>query len=269
MKITILIPAYNEESRILLTLEDVYSYFKSSDYIVEIIVVDDGSIDSTSHIVRDFARNHTISLDGRMNGDLNCDKKFTIKLFSYPKNEGKGYAVRFGALNATGEYLLVIDADGSTPVSEFQKLLNVSLKEDATIVIGSRALPSGETVLTTSFHRKYLGRLFNLFVRFLSVGELRKYNLQDTQCGFKLFSKKAYKTIFPLQTISGFAFDCELLTIASLHNIVIREVSVNWTNIAGSKVNLFRDPFFMIIELLKIRYQAAMGIYKGDCSNFG
>jgi dolichyl-phosphate beta-glucosyltransferase len=236
--LSIIIPAYNEEHRILPVLTSIIEYFSKKDMSFEVLVVSDGSTDATSTVVV-----NTFS------GDT------PIRVLAYPDNKGKGFAVRHGALYAQGQYVLIADADGATPVEEFEKLLAV-MREGYDVAVGSRALNTGSVELKARRHRIILGRVFNFFVNILCVPGIR-----DTQCGFKLFTRTAADMLFKRQSIDGFAFDCELLHIAHVHSLQIKEVAVNWYNVEGSKVNLMTDPLYMFLELLKIRYRSLTGRY--------
>ena len=236
--ISIVIPAFNEGSRISKTLVSLKEYFDQSFPNYEVIVVDDGSTDSTSSVVLGFN-----------------DKIKNLRLISYPKNQGKGYAVRMGVTNSKGNLILFADADGSTPFSQTKKLIDIS-KQGFDVVIGSRALSEEGVVLKTSLHRKVLGRIFSIFVR-----SILHFSILDTQCGFKLFKKNAAKVIFPLQTLNGFSFDVELLYLARIKNFSVREVPVNWSNVEGSKVRLINDSVKMFFDLLKIYLKDKTGSY--------
>lgn len=248
--ISIVVPAYNEERRLPPTLLDLVDYFDRQSLAYEIIVVDDGSTDGTSEVVRKFER-----------------VREQVKLIQLPKNYGKGHAVRLGALNTHGKTILFADADGATPVSEFSKLYE-AIQGGAEIAIGSRALYSEETKVSTSFHRKILGRIFNSIVNSLLLPQLK-----DTQCGFKMFSRSAGLFLFKQQRSDRFSFDVELLYIARKAQIGIREISVNWTNIPGSKVNLIVDSFTMFRDLFrfKVWHRAVEGSdyvgFKNELSN--
>ncbi len=230
--ISIVIPAYNEELRILPTLEKTLRYASLYDKKFEIIVVDDGSSDSTSSIVSELSNNHP-----------------QVFCLSYPENQGKGFAVQFGVMNSKGKLILYMDADGSTPIEEFLKLYEEMKRSRADIVIGSRALFDQSSSVKTVWYRKLIGRIFNNLVNIILVPEIK-----DTQCGFKLFNRSSASKIFPTLTSKGFAFDCEVLFKAQKLNLKIREVSVNWTNVSGSKVDLFKHPISMLFDILRLRF---------------
>ena len=228
--LSVIIPAYNEEWRLPPTLIDIVDYLDQLPLHYEIVVVDDGSKDSTATVVHKFER-----------------VRKQIRLIRLPKNCGKGYAVRTGAMNAKGALILFADADGATPFAEFHRL-DEALKKGADIAIGSRALSSQETKVETSFHRKYLGRAFNLCINWILLP-----GFADTQCGFKLFKRNAAMFLFGQQRSSGFSFDVELLYMAKLAGLKIDEVPINWHNVPGSKVRLIVDAMRMFRDVIRFR----------------
>ncbi|MBN8550224.1 MAG: glycosyltransferase family 2 protein [Deltaproteobacteria bacterium] len=233
--LSVIVPTYNEERRLPPTLVDMIDYLDSRKISYEIIVVDDGSCDRTSEVVKKFERIRS-----------------QVHLIRVPKNYGKGHAVRTGVLNANGRRVLFADADGSTPIEEVQRL-EAALDRGAHIAIGSRALASENTKVTTSWHRKYLGRAFNLCVNAMILPQVA-----DTQCGFKLFTGPCAKFLFERQQSDGFSFDVEILFIARQAGLKVEEVPINWTNIPGSKVSLVLDALRMFrdIVLYKVRHRA-------------
>jgi dolichyl-phosphate beta-glucosyltransferase len=237
--LSVIIPAYNEERRLPATLESVYLFLSQSGHTFEILVVDDGSLDGTCDVVQEFASHH----DG-------------LRLVSYAPNQGKGCAVRTGMLAARGDYLLMNDADGSSPIEEVDKLLD-ALKGGADVAIGSRAKVDPGVVVKAQLHRKYIGNTFNLIVQKLLLP-----GIQDTQCGFKLFKRDVAQDIFAVARLNGYAFDVELLYIAKLRNYKIAELAINWTNTEGSKVNVLTDSPRMLAEVLRITLGAWTGSYR-------
>ncbi len=236
--ISIIIPAFNEESRLPKTLISVCEYFSSRAESHEIIVVDDGSADDTCRVVHSF------------------EKLFpSVKLLTYPNNRGKGYAVRFGMLNARGSLLLFTDADGATPIEEFERLRTAVLG-GAQIAIGSRAMFSLDTHVRTVWYRKLLGRIFNAVVNLLLLP-----GIADTQCGFKLFLRPVGRYLFSIQKVEGFSFDVEVLFLAKKAGCRIVEVPVNWTNIPGSRISLVRDSLRMFLDVVRFRFRDWFGVY--------
>ena len=239
MQLSVVIPAYNEDRRLPGTLALAYRYLYQSGMSFEIIVVDDGSYDNTADFVEGFAREYP-----------------GVRLLSYTPNRGKGHAVRTGMLAASGDLVLMTDADGSSPIEEVEKLLK-KVQEGCEVVIGSRAKEDSQAVVKALLHRKYIGNTFNLIVQSLILP-----GIKDTQCGFKLFSRAAAQDIFSVSKLNGYAFDVEVLYIARLRGYKFAEVAINWANVEGSKVNVLTDSPRMLMEVLRITFGAWTGAYK-------
>jgi dolichyl-phosphate beta-glucosyltransferase len=228
--VSVVVPAFNEERRLPPTLIDMIDFFDQQPFSYEIIVVDDGSSDLTSEVVRKFER-----------------VREQVKLIQLPKNHGKGHAVRVGVVNSRGAVVLFADADGATPIEEFHRLYK-AITSGADIAIGSRALGSTDTKVSTSVHRKLLGRIFNRCVNTVLLP-----SITDTQCGFKMFSRPVALFLFKRQRADRFSFDVEILYIAMKAGLSIQEVAINWTNIPGSKVNLLVDSLTMLRDVFQFR----------------
>jgi dolichyl-phosphate beta-glucosyltransferase len=241
--ISIVIPAFNEEDRIGSTLSRVVDYFKTGEHSFEVVVVDDGSSDGTVRIVQKC----------RDSGDLDA----SIRLICNEENRGKGYSVRRGMLEADGRYGLLSDADLSTPIEEYAKLEREVIGGDFDIAIGSRDVEGANVEVRQSAIRENSGKLYNVFVRTLTGLPFR-----DTQCGFKLFDLRQKDQLFGRQLIERFSFDVELLIIARRLGMTIREVPVVWRHDSGSKVNFVRDGSRMLLDLLRVRWNALRGKYR-------
>jgi dolichyl-phosphate beta-glucosyltransferase len=228
--ISVVIPAYNEEFRLPPTLIQCIDHLEQEGLSYEIIVVDDGSRDGTSEMVRRFQRIRP-----------------QIILIRLPRNRGKGHAVRTGVLNSHGAQVLFADADGSTPFTELERLQRAINEQRAQVAFGSRAVPDQDTLVSAVWYRRIIGRVFNFLVNSVALP-----NVKDTQCGFKLFCRKAAMELFSRQTVDGWSFDVEILYLARRLNIQCVEVPVNWRSIAGSKVNLLIDPIKMFIQIIGI-----------------
>lgn len=235
--VSIIVPAFNEASRIGKSIRKIDSFMRRSPFSCELIVVDDGSADDTADIVS----------QSRTKG---------LKLVRNERNHGKGYTVRQGVLSATGKYVLFTDADLSAPIEELNKLIEVALNEDADVVIGSRAVDRRYIEKHQSRLRELSGITFNMMVR-LILG----LRLHDTQCGFKLFDRAKSRRIFEQQTTFGFGFDAELLYLAQRNGLRIRETPVRWSHAEGSKVRVIRDGLRMFMDLVRIRWNAITGRY--------
>lgn len=228
--LSIVIPAYNEEKRIGKTIERVHSYLSSKGYSFEILVVDDGSTDGTESLVRKLS-----------------EQLENIALISYRPNRGKGHAVKKGVLASKGKFVLISDADLSTPIEEADKLLALC-EGQVDIAFGSRALPDSRVEIEQGFIRRIMGRTFNLLVRALALPGVR-----DSQCGFKCLKGEAARDLFSMQVTDGFAFDVELLARAVKQGYRIQEVPIRWLNVASSTVHPFRDAITMLRDLLKVK----------------
>jgi len=239
VRLSVIIPAYNEEPRIGQTLDDLLAFFAGKDYRAEILVVDDGCTDQTASVVRERMKR------------TDC-----LRLLDYGGNRGKGFAVRHGMRHATGDVRLFFDADGSTPIDQVEKFWPHFVR-GAALCLGSRALPESDIVIRQPWRRQLMGRVFNWLVRLLAVRGFR-----DTQCGFKAFTAAAAELIFPRQQLTGFGFDVELLFIAQCHGLAAVEVPVRWIDSPASRVSPLRDARRMFGELLKIRRLARRGAYR-------
>ncbi len=231
MDISVIVPAFDEASRISSTIEQINTYLNDSFITYEIIVVDDGSTDATRSIVENLAQSI---------GSLRL-------IHSSPPNVGKGHAIKQGILSSSGDLVLVSDADLSTPLSELEKLMPF-MQRGCDIAIGSRGLPSSDIQVRQPWYREGMGKIFNGIVRLLLIN-----SIADTQCGFKLFKGEIARQLFMISRITGFSFDVEILFLAERKGYTIQEVPVRWFHAPDSKVRLLRDPFFMLIDLIKIR----------------
>lgn len=237
---TIIIPVYNEEKRIVKTLHSLLKFLKHHNLKLEIIVVDDGSTDHTLFILKQF-----IGL---------------IKIVPIAPNRGKGFAIRAGMIAASRETILFMDADLATPLTEISKILRVIINNDADLVIGSRNLEP-HLVRRTPF-RLLASSIFN-FISHLLI----PIRYKDTQCGFKVFKEKAAKEIFSRTQIDRWAFDLEVLYLADKLDLKVVECPVEWTDMAGSKVKLFKDAFLMIKDLFRIRFLDLTNSYNLESSS--
>jgi dolichyl-phosphate beta-glucosyltransferase len=228
--ISIVIPAFNEEDRILPTLRMIDDYLRERVRGYEIIVVDDGSSDNTMKVVRS-----------------ECERLKSIRLLSNETNRGKGFSVRRGVMGARHDVVLVSDADLSTPIEEVSKFLPW-VEKGYDVVIGSRALRESDIIRRQPWHRQTMGKTFNLLVRIVVLG-----GFHDTQCGFKMFRTAAGKKIFENLKTEGFAFDVEALLRAKKTGYRVKEVPVRWINSPQSKVRVLRDSARMFLDLVRIR----------------
>jgi len=237
-KYSIVIPAYNESARILATLRSVVLCVRAQGWSAEIIVVNDGSRDSTAEVVRDFAADAP-----------------EVRLLQNPSNRGKGYSVRSGLLQALGEVVMFTDADLSAPIEEAERLF-AAIAAGADIAIGSRWLEKGRQTHRQPLYRQFFGRCFNAVTR--AVMGLR---FADTQCGFKAFTRAAAQTVFQLQTIERWGFDPEILFIGLKRGYRIVEVPVSWAHDERTRMSYLKDGMKMLEEIAIIRWNAFRGRY--------
>lgn len=228
--LSVVVPAYNEEDRLPRTLARLHEYYSGQAYPYDVTVVSDGSKDSTAAVVNAFAQLHP-----------------EFKLLEYHPNHGKGYAVRTGVLVATGDLILFCDADLATPQEETEKLL-ARIQNGADVAIGSRPLKESNLEVRQPFYREFLGRTFNKVVQLLAVP-----GIDDTQCGFKLFTRASARDIFARCKFDGFSFDVEALILARDLGYRIDEVPIRWRHQEGSKVSLVRDGLKMLRDLVRLR----------------
>lgn len=235
---SIVIPAYNESERIQSSLQKIVAFLADQRMSAEVLVVNDGSRDNTSEVIRGFSEKYPF-----------------IRLIENPGNRGKGYSVRNGMLQATGDIVLFTDADLSAPITEAPKLFD-EIAKGADVAFGSRWLVAKLQTERQSLARQAAGRMYNLLMRVL-LG--LKY--KDTQCGFKAFNRRAIETIFTRQLVERWGFDVELLFLARRFKLKIVEVPVQWAHDDRSKINPLVDGIKMFGEMLSIRWNALMGRY--------
>jgi glycosyltransferase involved in cell wall biosynthesis len=234
--LSIIIPAYNEAHRLPETLSRILSYLSAQPYLSEVLVVENGSEDTTLEIARDFARNHP-----------------GLRILQN-EERGKGLAVQRGMLEARGEFRFMCDADLSMPIEQLPRFLPPDLG-DYDIAIASREAP-GAVRYGEPRYRHLVGRIFNLMIRWLALPDL-----QDTQCGFKCFRSAAAVDLFQRQTLPGWSFDVEILYIARHHGYRIVEIPIPWYFNEDSKVRVVSDSLQMGTDLLAIRRNSANGLY--------
>jgi len=236
--LSVIIPSYKEEKRLLKSLEAIKKYRESHDFAIETIVVVDGSPDNTGEIAKKYQ-----------------SQLKDLKVIDRKENKGKGYTVKEGMLAAKGKYLLFTDADNSTPFEQVDKLLKyIDMYE---VVIGSRYIKGGKLAHAQPLTRIIGGRVLNMLIQLLAVR-----GIKDTQCGFKLFQKEAGQAIFKKQTFDRFSFDIEVLAIARKLGYKTKEVGITWYDDPHSTVNPIKDGLRMISDSWQVRKNITKGKYK-------
>lgn len=236
--LSVVIPAYNEETRLPLTLRAVVGYLQKQDYTWDITVVDDGSKDRTAEIVREAG-----VVDPR------------VKLLQYGANRGKGYAVRYGMTRVAGEFRLFMDADNSTTIDHFEQFKNIfPLGFD--VVIGSRDVAGAQIAVHQAWLKEKLGDLGNLWIQFWAVP-----GISDTQAGFKVFKGAVAAEVFPRLTIDRWGFDVEALAVTRYLGFKISEQPIRWANDPNSKVST-KAYFDVLREVVQVRLNFWRGTYR-------
>jgi dolichyl-phosphate beta-glucosyltransferase len=228
-EISIVIPAYNEALRLPTTLDRIERHLATTGLPAEVIVVDDGSRDTTAQVVRERAARWP-----------------QLRLVAAERNGGKGGAVRLGMAAARGHYRIFSDADLSVPIDDMEKLLR-PLRAGAGVAIASRGLRDSQVELHQPWYRETMGKIFNRLVRIFVLG-----GVNDTQCGFKAFTAEVADRVFPVLQTRGFGFDVEVLYRAHQAGYQIVEVPTRWINSPQSRVNPIRHSTMMFLELLAI-----------------
>eukprot|EP01122_Echinamoeba_exundans_P009046 TRINITY_DN3113_c0_g1_i2.p1 TRINITY_DN3113_c0_g1~~TRINITY_DN3113_c0_g1_i2.p1 ORF type:complete len:340 (+),score=80.03 TRINITY_DN3113_c0_g1_i2:33-1052(+) len=249
--LSVIFPAYNEEQRMPATIQETIEYLKQrskkdSKFTWEIIIVDDGSRDATFKLAMEFSKKE------------GADRVRVLKLV---RNRGKGGAVKCGAFVARGRYILMADSDNATQFSDVEKLEAACAKverDGLCVGVGSRAHLEETAVAERTVFRNILMWGFHFLVRF--VGGI--HGIKDTQCGFKMFSRKAAALLFPSQHVERWCFDIELLYLASHFRIPAVEVAVRWEEIAGSKLDPMSASAQMARDLFRIRLFYLLGFWK-------
>jgi dolichyl-phosphate beta-glucosyltransferase len=244
-KLSIVVPAFNEAARLELSLRKIVEYLREMRSPSELLVVDDGSQDDTAAIAEKVARDSA---------------PVPTRVIRYAENRGKGYAVRLGLLEAQANVVLFSDADLSTPITETPKLIDPIRNGECDFSFGSRALDRRLIGVHQPWRREQGGRVFNLIVR-LATG----LPFWDTQCGFKAFRMSVCRPLIEAAQIDRFGFDVELIYLAHLAQLRLREIPVRWDHAAGGPLdasgNYSRDSVRMINEVRRIRAAANAGEY--------
>jgi dolichyl-phosphate beta-glucosyltransferase len=228
--LSVVIPCFNEEHRIVATLEHLVAFLAPRGEPWEIVAVDDGSADGTTRVIH-----------ARFGDEPH------VRTLRYPSNHGKGWALCEGFRAATGDAVLFTDADLATPIEELPRFL-ACLDAGYHIVVGSRVASGANVVVRQPFQRRLSGAVFRGLVRFLGLT-----GVHDTQCGFKLMQRTPVAPLLERATTIGFAFDVELLTLAERAGLRVAELPVEWHDIAGSKIRLWPDAAHIARDVIRLR----------------
>jgi len=243
-ELSIVIPAFEEEARLGDTLARVLGFLHENSPKTEVIVVDDGSGDSTADVASSASSQFP---------------HINVNVIRYEQNRGKGFAVKTGLLAAKADIALFSDADLSTPIEEMSKLIDPIKSGEFDVTFGSRALDRSLIGTHQPWRREQGGKVMNLIIRTMSG-----LPFADTQCGFKAFNMLKFRPLLDVMTIDRFGFDVEFLFVANHHGLRLAEIPVRWNNVEGSKVSVVRDTRRMFTELEQIRRNAKKGIYEKE-----
>jgi dolichyl-phosphate beta-glucosyltransferase len=227
--LSVVVPAYNEEARLGATLKKIVGYLDRRGKTFEVLVVDDGSRDATPSVAEGLG-----------------DER--VRVLQHGENRGKGAAVRTGVLVSQGEWVLITDADLSTPIEDLELLEKRS--SDAEIVLGSRAVAASQIVRHQPLYRELMGKTFNAIIRSLGL-----VGLHDTQCGFKLFRGPVARELFQRTRVDHFAFDVEVVWLAQKAGHRVVEEGVTWEDSPNSRVSPITDAWRMFVDVLELRFR--------------
>lgn len=236
--LTIVVAAFNEAERLPATLPQFASFCHARPN-TDVLIVNDGSEDDTGGVIEAFAREHPV-----------------VRAIQNTTNHGKGHALRQGVMAVTREWILLTDADLSTPLDEIDNLFAAANDSEAPIAIGSRAIDRRLVGVRQPTVREWSGRFFNLVMRTITGLPFR-----DTQCGFKLYRREAAHIVFPRQRLDGFTADVENLMTARVHGLRVVEVPVRWDNVEGTRVDLHSGGR-AFVDLFLVRANAMRGLYR-------
>lgn len=241
IRISVITPCFNEEKDIQKNIKKIDEYLASRFGQYEIIAVNDGSRDNTGQELKKI------------------QKQIGIKIIDNPENQGKGGAVREGILACSpeNEIVMFLDSDLGIPIEELEKFIK-EIKNGHDVVIASRFVPGLKIVQPVQIHRKIMEKIFRL----IRMGITNNWNVKDTQCGFKVFKREAAMNIFPRLTVKRWAFDAEVVFVASKYKYKIKELPIHLQNPPSRSLRIFHDPANMVLDLLRIRLNDWKGKYE-------
>jgi dolichyl-phosphate beta-glucosyltransferase len=238
-RISVVLPCFNEERSIYDNIKKIFGYLKKNSGNFEIIAVNDGSTDGTMAELKKI------------------QNEIPLTVINNPTNEGKGNAVIDGVSKSTGDIIMFLDADLAVPIEELEKFI-IEIDNGYDMAIASRFVPGGRVIKKVLWYRAIMEEAF----RFIRTVIINNYKIKDTQCGFKVFKREAAMKIFPLMTIKRFAFDAEIVFIASKLKYKIKELPIALQNPIRSHIRIIRDPLNMFFDLLRIRIRGLKKTYE-------
>lgn len=237
--VSVVIPCFNEGKTIGKNVRTIENFLRRNFSDFEIIAINDGSPDETLSELQKI------------------QKEIPIEIINNAVNQGKGGAVRDGMAKVRKEIVMFLDADLAIPIEELPKFVR-EIERGSDLVIASRFVKGLKVVKPVLWHRQIMEKVFRLLRMIIT----NNWEVKDTQCGFKVFTQKAAAEIFPKMTVSRFAFDAEIIFIAKKLGYGIKELPITLQNPVASSVRIFRDPWNMLWDLLKIRHNGFLGKYR-------
>jgi len=237
-KISVVIPCFNEDRSILGNIHKIYNYLKENFEDFEIVAVNDGSTDNTMREIK------------------KAQSEIPLVIIDNLINEGKGKVVRDGIMKSKNEIVIFLDADLAIPIEELKKFI-AEINKGNDLVIASRFVPGLKVTKKVLWYRRIMEKIF----RIIRMVILDNYEVRDTQCGFKVFTREAAMKIFPLMTIKRFAFDAEIIFIAGKFGYKIKELPITLQNPVRSHIRIIHDSLNMLFDLIRIRTNSIKGIY--------
>lgn len=237
--LTVIVPAYNEGPRLGSSLREIGEYLRGADIDYELLVVNDGSTDGTAALLATLRQTEP-----------------RLRAICHEINRGKGHAVRSGVAAARGRYVMFIDADLTIPIQIATAMVG-ALEGGYDMAVASRWHPGSGYAVQPPLYRRVLGRAFRWCVRALIVSDVR-----DTQCGCKAYRREVARDLFGRQRLDHFSFDAEVVFLAARAGYRIKELPATLRHHEGSTVRPWRDMPLMLRDLLRIRLNAARGLYR-------
>lgn len=242
LSISIILPCFNEAKKIQENVLEVFDYLKKNFTDFEIITVNDGSSDDTLEKLRELKKQN---------------QHIPLRIINRRQNSGKGEAVKIGMLLNRYQVTMFMDADQAIPIYELEKFVK-ELKKGNDLVIASRFVSGLKILKPVLWYRSLMEKVFRLLRMIIT----NNYDIQDTQCGFKVFTREAANKLFPLLTVKRFSFDVELIFLAKKMGLKIKELPISLQNPQESHIRIINDSWNMFCDLLRIRLNDLQGKYK-------
>jgi len=242
ISISVVLPCFNEASNIQKNIEEIFRYLERHHQNFEIIAVNDGSTDGTLAQLKKIK---------------SANPQIPLRVIEKKVNTGKGAAVKTGIFHSRGDIIMFMDADQAIPIQELAKFL-AAVEAGNDLAIASRFVAKIKILKPVLWYRSLMEKVFRL----LRMIIINNYDIQDTQCGFKVFTRAAAQKIFPLVRIKGWSFDVEVIFLAKKKGLKIKELPITLQNPQESHIRIVRDSVNMFLDLIRIRLNNWQGRYK-------